>query len=114
MYDGSKRVTLKGIVQEFRWVNPHVIIVVATEPAADTASAVWAVEMSSPGNMRRLGWSGTTLKVGQPVEISAAPLRDGTPGASCRTVTALDTGKSIDCGGIQAIEAGETPNLPAR
>ncbi len=109
MYDPSKIVTLKGTVQEFRWVNPHVIIVLVVEGAGKPAAEPWTVEMSSPGNMRRLGWSGTALHVGQPAEVTVAAMRDGSHGGSCRTVKALDTGTSLNCSGIGAIEAGETP-----
>jgi len=106
MYDPAKIVTLKGTVQEFRWVNPHVIIVLA---AGESAPVAWTVEMSSPGNMRRLGWSGTAVHVGQPVEISLMAMRDGSPGGACLSVKALETGASLNCSGIGAIEAGETP-----
>jgi hypothetical protein len=114
MYDPSKIVTLKGTVQQFRWVNPHVVIVVAVEDGEGSGPVPWAIEMSSPGNMRRYGWSGGALRVGESVEITAAPMRDGSHGGACRTVKALDTGKSLDCSGLGAIHAGETPNLPAR
>jgi len=114
MYDGSKVVTLKGTVQEFRWVNPHVVIIVMNEAKSGAQTALWSVEMSSPGNMRRYGWSGSTLRQGQPVEIAVAPMRDGTHGAACRSVKMLDSGNSLDCSGVGAIKAGETPNLPER
>jgi hypothetical protein len=104
MYDPSKILTLKGTIQEFRWVNPHVIIVLA---AGESDPVAWTVEMSSPGNMRRLGWTGSALHNGQPVEITLAAMRDGSHGGSCRTVKTLDTGKSLNCSGISAIEAGE-------
>jgi hypothetical protein len=111
MYDPSKILTLKGTVQEFRWVNPHVIIVLA---AGESEPVAWTVEMSSPGNMRRLGWSGSALHTGQPVETTLAAMRDGSHGGSCRTVKTLDTAKSLNCSGISAIEAGEAPKPAAR
>jgi hypothetical protein len=57
--------------------------------------------------MRRLGWSGSALHTGQLVEITLAAMRDGSHGGACRTVKTLDTGRSLDCSGISAIEAGE-------
>jgi len=77
MYDVSKIKTITGTVQEFRWSNPHVVIEITTVgPAPNT----WQVELTSPGNLRRSGWTRHSLMPGQMVSLNIYPLRDGTNG----------------------------------
>src|SRR5215203_5226100 len=75
MFDRTKPLVLKGVVKEFRWVNPHAILLLETEATAGEASVLWAVEFSSPGNMTRMGWSRTSVNVREPVEVTVLPLR---------------------------------------
>ena len=90
MFDPAKVVTLQGKVKEFRWVNPHVsLFVEVTAPAGQ--SGVWSVELTSPGNLTRLGWSRQSLKAGEHVAVEVNPLRDGQHGGGFRKVT-LDNG----------------------
>jgi len=77
MYDVSKTETISGTVQQFRWSNPHVVIVVAT---AGPAPQTWSVELTSPGNLRRVGWTRHSLTPGQSVSLEIYPLRDGSHG----------------------------------
>ena len=114
MYEATKTVTLKGTVKQFRWVNPHVIVVLTTEAQEGLEVADWAVEMSSTGNMTRSGWNRKSVRDGERVEITARPMRDGSHGALCCTMKFLETGKSMDCSAREGIRAGETPNLPGR
>lgn len=92
MFDGSKVVTLKGIVDEFRWTNPHVGLFVKVAGAPET---VWAVELTSPGNLTRLGWSRTSVKPGDKVEVEVNPLRDGQHGGGFRSLKLVATGQVL-------------------
>lgn len=94
MFDPAKVVTLQGKVKEFRWVNPHVSLQVDVAGPGAT-SGVWAVELTSPGNLTRLGWSRKSLNVGQRVAVEVNPLRDGQHGGGFRKVTLLDTGQVL-------------------
>ena len=93
MYDNQRTVTLRGIVTEFRWTNPHVSMTIATDPGRE----LWIVETTSPGNLSRAGWTRTSLRVGDRVEVVAAPLRDGGHGGYCRGVTLTTSGSRLDC-----------------
>ena len=94
MYDNQKTVTLRGIVTEFRWTNPHVSMTIATDPGRE----LWIVETTSPGNLSRAGWTRTSLRVGDRVEVVAAPLRDGGHGGYCRgVVTVTTSGSRLEC-----------------
>lgn len=94
MFDFSNTVTVKGTVKEFRWTNPHVILLVATTPKPG-AEEVWSMELTSPGNLTRIGWSRTSFKPGDKIELTFNPLRDGKHGGAFDKATLLDTGQVL-------------------
>jgi hypothetical protein len=97
MFDQTKVVTLKGTVKDFQWSNPHVVIWVYTD-AAQGAPELWSVELTSPGNLTRQGWTRQALKAGDKVSVDINPLRDGSHGGGFRQITDLDTGKTLGGG----------------
>jgi len=107
MFDQSKVVTLRGAVKEFRWVNPHVSLFVQTDAAGGSAPELWGVELTSPGNLTRLGWSRKSLKPGDKVVVDVNPLRDGQKGGGFRKVTLVETGQTLQARLID-IEAAAT------
>ncbi|NML92230.1 DUF6152 family protein [Novosphingobium olei] len=94
MFDPAKVVTLQGRVKEYRWVNPHVALLLDVA-APGNGGGVWAVELTSPGNLTRLGWSRKSLKPGDRVAVEINPLRDGQHGGGFRKLTLLDTGQVL-------------------
>jgi hypothetical protein len=94
MFDPAKTITLQGKVKEFRWVNPHVSLFVDVAGPAGQ-SGVWSVELTSPGNLTRLGWSRQSLKAGDRVAVEVNPLRDGQHGGGFRKATLLDNGQVL-------------------
>jgi hypothetical protein len=75
MFDQTQRVTLKGTVSEFQWTNPHAFIQLSVANAAG-AKEEWSIELNSPNNLKRQGWSSTSLKSGDQVTLVTYPLRD--------------------------------------
>ena len=108
-YDSTRTITVKGTISEFRWINPHAILVVRAD--SSQGGATWAIELSSPGNLTRSGWTRSLVRAGDVVEVIAQPLRDGSTGAACQKVRLVQTDKSFDCGAAAAIHLGEKPNL---
>jgi hypothetical protein len=94
MFDQGKVMTLTGTVEEFRWVNPHSAIFVKVDNS-DDPDKLWAVEMTSPSNLTRRGWTRTTLKRGDRVSVEINPLRDGRHGGGFRSATMLDSGRVL-------------------
>ena len=86
MFDFSKTVTVRGEVKEFQWTNPHVVLWVVGTTSPGAAPEPWAVELTSPGNLTRMGWSKRTLNPGDRVEVDFSPLRDGKHGGGFRSV----------------------------
>ena len=104
-YDFTKRITLKGIVSQFVWANPHCQIYLDVKD--DKGKVVnWAVELNNPGNLIRLGWTHTALKEGDEVTLTFSPGKEDKPVGICADVVFADGRKlhsSQGCGGTEAI-----------
>ncbi len=94
MFEYTKLVTLKGTIKEMQWLNPHVLIWVDGK-IGDEEQQAWVIELTSPGNLTRAGWTKRTFKPGDKVSIDINPLRDGKPAGVFRGGTILNTGQVI-------------------
>ena len=79
MFDQTKDVTLKGVVREFQWTNPHAFIHIEVTNESG-GKDMWQVELNSPNNLKRQGWKSTSVKAGDEVTLVLKPLRDGSRG----------------------------------
>jgi uncharacterized protein DUF6152 len=77
-YDLSKTVTLKGTITRVEWTNPHALIYF---DVSDSSGRVqnWHAITGGPSRMSRYGWTGDTLKPGDPITITGNPTKEGTP-----------------------------------
>ena len=81
MFDRGHQIDLEGVVQEFRFANPHTFIYLAVKQ--DEGSTVtWSLEGQSPSLLAREGWTSRTLKPGDELRMRIAPLRSGAPGGA--------------------------------
>jgi hypothetical protein len=90
MFDRTKEVVLKGAVKEFGWNNPHSWIRILVAPEAGGMPVEWTIEMGAPGGLARAGWTKTSLKPGDNVELHIYPLKSGAPGGAFKEVTTAD------------------------
>jgi hypothetical protein len=81
MFDSQQNKQLDGVVQTFKWTNPHSYIEVTVMDAKGNAQT-WSAECGSPAQMVRAGWRSTSLKPGDHVIVTVHPLRSGEPGGS--------------------------------
>jgi hypothetical protein len=107
MFDQKKEVTLKGVVREFQWTNPHAFIHIEV-PNDSGGKDLWQVELNSPNNLTRQGWKSSSVKVGDQVTLVLNPLRDGSKGGLFVKVT-LPDGKVL---GDPTRRGGEPVNVP--
>jgi|SRR5690349_3021527 len=79
MFDMSRNITLRGVVEEYRWQDPHSHIVVRVGSGATDRSTVgtWTVEASAIGVMTSSGWTAKTYKFGDPITVVAHPNKGG-------------------------------------
>jgi hypothetical protein len=73
---GDKVVTMKGVVTEVRWKNPHVFVVFDVKD--DNGSVVqWLGELSSTNTMLAAGMNRTSLKPGDEIVVGLRPAQGG-------------------------------------
>jgi hypothetical protein len=92
-FDGSKPVTLKGIVIQIDWANPHVWFYINVKDEGGRAVR-WACEMGAPHQLQQRGWLRDTMKVGDEVTVDGSLARDGSKRANARAVKTAD-GKTL-------------------
>ena len=101
-YDTKNLKTLKGIVTEYYWANPHCQIFLDVKD--DSGKTVnWGIETLAPAVLKRAGWNPQLLKPGEVVTVTIAPSKKGTPIGMIRKLL-LPDGKELTGG-----ELGERP-----
>ena len=78
VYDQEHLTVITGTVSQFEFVNPHQLIHLDVKD--DQGKVVqWVALGGAPNQMRRLGWSSSTLKIGEQLTITGFQFRDGRP-----------------------------------
>jgi hypothetical protein len=90
MFDKKSPTTVKGTVTKVEWMNPHAYLFVDVVGEGGTTRR-YAIECSSPNELKRFGWKMNSVKVGDVVSLEIYPLRDGRPGGLLYALT-LPTG----------------------
>jgi hypothetical protein len=89
MFDSQQNKQLDGVVETFKWTNPHSYIeVLVTDDKGQTQK--WGVECGSPAQMVKAGWRSSSLKPGDKVVVTIHPLRSGELGGSFVQVQTAD------------------------
>ena len=81
MFDEEHPIELEGIVQEFKYTNPHCYILLEVK-GADGKVVIWNLEGGAPSLLTRDGWSSQSLKPADQVAVTINPLRSGAPGGA--------------------------------
>jgi hypothetical protein len=93
MFDQTKQVTLTGTVREFQWTNPHAYIQLLVKDEQGQEQE-WNLEMGASLYLYNLGWRPSSVKPGDTLTVTIAPLRKGGNGGL--VMKALDAnGKQI-------------------
>jgi hypothetical protein len=96
-FDTTRELTLKGTVTEWIWANPHCFLKFDAKDETNTVRN-WAVEVSNPTDMTRLGWARTSFKFGDEVTVTLQPVKNGAPVGRLRSVV-LPNGQTLGSGG---------------
>lgn len=94
MFDAERTVTLQGTVKEFEWTNPHSWLHLMVKDEATGQQGVWALELSSPARLKRMGMSADSVKPGDAISVTFHPLKDGARGGQFLQAV-LPDGKQI-------------------
>jgi hypothetical protein len=75
-YEVTSTLTVKGIVTDFEWSNPHAVIHL---DATDEGGKVekWMAETNSPTTLSRQGWTRHTVKPGDQVTLVGHRVKGG-------------------------------------
>ncbi|MBI4885502.1 MAG: hypothetical protein HY824_00245 [Acidobacteria bacterium] len=103
MFDGTKQVTMEGVVKEFQFTNPHSwLLVDVTNP--DGTVTTWGFEAEGPTALMQAGIRRNALAPGAKITITGFPMRDGRPAAAwTKAVRATD--------GVEFYPRGKNPKL---
>jgi len=76
LFDANRLMRHKAVVTKFEWVNPHTYIVAdVTKPDGKTEQ--WSMEGPAPGLLKRLGYSATSIKPGETIEVCGYGTKEG-------------------------------------
>ncbi len=95
VYENDKTLTMTATVEEFTWANPHTVLRVIGRRNDGGVQEKWAIESSSPGILRRFGWTGHSVSQGDRVLVEFSPMRDGSHAGRLHTLTLVRTGKVL-------------------
>ena len=98
-YDSSKPVTMKAVVTEFRYSNPHIQIYFDVKDDKGEVTH-WSAEGPDPAVLVQAGWgrkrTEAALPAGAEITITVAPARNGKPVGAMSNIV-LANGDSV-CG----------------
>jgi hypothetical protein len=98
-YDSANPVTMKAVVTEFRYTNPHIQLYFDVKDA-DGKVTNWSAEGPDPAVLVQAGWgkkrTQTALAPGAEITITVAPARNGKPVGTVSNIV-LSNGDSV-CG----------------
>ena len=107
-FDYTKQVTIKGVVKEVQWTNPHSFIQLLVDGGSEPVQ--WSVEIGSPSLNINTGWKKNSVNRGDVVTMELAPARSGKPYGTLRVLTFAD-GRQLE--GVAARMRGGPPGPPA-
>lgn len=83
MFDVTKNITYRGVVEKYQLQNPHSHIVITVGPDTKDPSTVgtWDIEAASINIMVSQGWNRMTYKPGDAITVVAHPMKNGSKGA---------------------------------
>ena len=72
-FDGTRPTIISGLVAEFHWRYPHTSIVLDVSDSGGTVTR-WTVESESLQMLSRLGWTKSSIKVGDRIRVRGVRL----------------------------------------
>ena len=85
-FDQNKPVTLSGTVTKVMWTSPHVMTYIDVKDSSGKVTN-WKIEMGSPVQLTKAGWTKDKLKAGEMVSLQGWQAKNGTNFANAEDVT---------------------------
>jgi hypothetical protein len=93
-YDTKKEISVRGVVSQLSWRNPHVAIYIDQKDEATGKVTTWVIEHSNISQLARLGYGRNTVQVGMEVTAHFNPGSRGEPIGLCQKII-LPDGKEV-------------------
>jgi hypothetical protein len=103
VYDSSRQVTVEGRVVEFQFINPHPVLIVATD-AEPQARQTWRLEMDNRYELADIGVTAETFKPGERVIATGSAAR-----ADARSLYLMKLERPAD--GLRYEQVGTSPRI---
>jgi len=85
-FDQNKPVTLEGTITKVQWTSPHVMAYIDVKDNSGKVTN-WKVELGSPAQLTKAGWTRGQLKVGEKMSLQGWQAKNGTNFANAEEVT---------------------------
>jgi len=85
----TKVITIKGVVKEVKWANPHIWVIVTVDDGKGN-KVDWKVEGRPPGILLRSGWTPKSIQPGETITVDLSPAKDDTASGLMARVTKAD------------------------
>jgi Family of unknown function (DUF6152) len=109
-FDDKKPMTLRGTVTKVDWANPHVHIFMNVQNGNNIAN--WAVELESPVDLGRAGWTRDALKPGDGLTVQGITARNGSRQVWANSVVMTAGNKKLFDGAKTPTPAANQPSGP--
>jgi len=94
-FDGKHPTTIRGVVTEYDWRNPHSYVHLDVKDDAGNVEH-WIIETESVILLRRLGWTKDLLKPGDAISSTGARSKNGARIMRCKVLD-LPNGRELPC-----------------
>jgi hypothetical protein len=72
VYDGTRVVTVTGVVTQFKFVNPHALLLMDVTDESGKVSK-WTVEFAGRLNLSEIGWTADSINAKERVTVTGNP-----------------------------------------
>jgi hypothetical protein len=105
VYDSKRTITVDGVVTEFRFVNPHAMMLMDVKDKTGKVQT-WNVEFAGRLNLEEAGWSAQSIKPGEHVKVTGNPTWKGSQRMAFVRLVRAD-GTTLEPGRAQRLNAIE-------
>ena len=89
VYDEKQTITVEGVVTQFKFVNPHAIMLMDVTDK-DGKVVTWTVEFAGRLNLAEGGWTTETIKPGERIKVTGNPARQSNQQMAFRRIVKAD------------------------
>lgn len=106
VYDAKKTIVVEGVVTQFRFVNPHAMMLMDVNDKKTGKVVKWNVEFAGRLNLEEAGWTADSIKPGELVKVTGNPTWTGSQRMAFVKLVRAD-GTTLEPGRAQRLSAIE-------